>query len=215
MKNKPDTSRKILKLSDILFGLLCLVGIIPGLIFYSQMPSPLPIHWNINNQPDSFAPKPFVIFGLPIIMMAFHLLCCAVDNTKGSGSNPKPIQTIARLIIPVITIILESVTVMYVMDMLTDIGLICCLIIGIIFILIGNYLPKTQPNYTFGIKLPWTVCNEDVWHRTHRLAGWITVLCGIIVIIAAFFSAYYVCAAAIFVVIIVPTVYSYVISVKK
>lgn len=213
MKN--ETSRKILTRSDILFSLLCLVGMIPGLIFYKQMPDSLPIHWNINNQPDNFAPKPFVIFGMPAIMMVLNLLCCIIGNTKGSETNPKPVKTIVRLIIPIIVIVIESITVMYAMDMLTDIGLICCLLVGIIFIFMGNYLPKTQPNLIFGIKFPWTVSNEDVWHRTHRLAGWMTVLGGIIVIIAAFLGAYYVSLAAMFIALIVPTVYSYVISVKK
>ena len=215
MKNDVKGSRKVLTLRDILFGLLCLVGMVPGLIFYSRLPDPLPIHWDINNQPNGFAPKPFVIFGLPLIMFAFHLLCCAIDSIKSNDTTPQAIRTLTRLIIPVITIILESITVMYVADMLTDIGLICLLIVGILFILMGNYLPKTQPNQTFGIKFPWTYYNEDVWHRTHRLAGWMTVLGGVIIIITAFLGAYYVSLAAAFIALIVPVVYSYVISIKK
>lgn len=210
-----NQSRKILTKTDVATGLLCLIGMVPGLIFYNKMPEQLPINWDMNNQPHQFASKPFVIFGLPLIMTAFHLLCWAIENTHGSRTNPKPVKTILHLILPAITIVLESITVMYVMDMLTDIGLICCLIIGIIFIFMGNYLPKTQPNRTFGIKLPWTIYNEDVWHRTHRLAGYMMVLGGIIIIIAAFLSGYYVCLTAMFAAIIVPTVYSYVISPKK
>lgn len=213
MKN--ESPRKILTLRDILFGLLCLVGVIPGIIFYNQMPEQLPIHWNISNQPDNFASKQFVIFGLPLIMTAFHLLCCALDNVNSNGTNPKSIKTLTRLILPIITIVIESTTVMYVADMLTDIGLICCLIVGIIFIFMGNYLPKTQPNCTFGIKFPWTLYNEDVWRRTHRLAGWMTVVGGIITIITAFLDAYYVCLTTMFVALIVPVVYSYIISIKK
>lgn len=212
MNNK---SKKILTKTDIVTGLLCLIGMIPGLIFYNKMPPQLPINWNVNNQPNHFAPKPFVIFGLPLIMTALHLLCWTIENKFGSRTNPKPVKTILHLIFPVITIVLESITVMYVMDTLTNIGLICCLIVGIIFIFMGNYLPKTQPNYTFGIKLQWTIYNEDVWRRTHRLAGYMMILGGIIIIISAFLSVYYVCITAMFAAIIVPTVYSYVISRKK
>ncbi len=214
MTNEAKPSRKILTLSNILFGMLCLVGMVPGIIFYNQMPQQLPIHWNVHNQPDNFAPKQFVIFGLPLIMFVFHLICCIIENVKGTKTNPKQINTAVQLILPLITIILECVTIMYEMDMLTDIGLICCLIMAVIFIFMGNYLPKTQPNLTLGIKFPWTIRNEDVWHKTHRLAGWMMVFGGIIIIIAAFFKAYFLCVAIMLTAIFVPVIYSYVISKK-
>lgn len=212
MKNE---SKKILTKGDIITGLFCLVGMIPGLIYYNRLPRHIPIHFDVNNQPNSYASKPFVVFALPLLMLAFHILCCVIDHKTDNGTNPKSVGIIVRMIIPVITIVLETITVMYVMELFTNIGLICCIIIGVLFIVMGNYLPKTRPNRTFGLKLPWTICNETVWHKTHRLAGWIMVIGGIIVIITAFLNAYYVCIAAILAAIIVPIAYSLIISRKK
>lgn len=212
MKNE---SKKILSKYDIVTGLFCLVGMIPGLIYYNRMPASIPIHFDINNQPNNYASKPFVVFVIPIIMLIFHLFCCAVSSKMDSGSNPKPVESMVRLIIPIITVVVEAATVMYVMQLFTDVGLICSVLIGILFIALGNYLPKTRPNRTFGVKLPWIMGNEDVWRRVHRLTGWMLVLGGIILITSAFLSVYYVGIAAIAIAVIMPVIYSLIISRKK
>ena len=54
---------------------------------------------------------------------------------------------------------------------------------GLVFIIIGNYLPKCKQNYTVGIKLPWTLNSEENWNKTHRLAGYVFMLCGIMQIV--------------------------------
>lgn len=209
-------TKKILTKSDLFTGLLCLLGMIPGLVCYTRLPARIPIHFDINNQPDDYASKNFVIFLMPLLMILLHLICCGAENVSDSSkSNPKQVKWIVRLIIPTITIIMECITVMFVLEMLTDIGLICLLMIGVLMILLGNYMPKTRPNLTFGIKLPWTVTNEEVWRKTHRLAGWLMVLGGIITIAAAFLNAYLICIAVISVAIIIPVVYSYIISKKS
>ena len=59
---------------------------------------------------------------------------------------------------------------------------------GAFFILIGNYLPKTRQNHVIGIRVPWTLNDEDVWHKTHRLAGPLFMLGGIAVIVSALFA---------------------------
>lgn len=209
-------SKKILAKADIITGLLCLVGIIPGLACYNRLPDQMPIHFNINNQPDNYMSKNIVIFALPLSMMIFHLICCIIENLNiPYSATPRPVKWIVRIIIPAITISLQCVTVMFTLDIMTDIGLVCNLIVGVIYILLGNYLPKTRPNLTFGIKLPWTLTNEEVWSKTHRLAGWLMVPCGIIVIAASFLKAYIIWTAALFIPMIIPVVYSFVISRKQ
>lgn len=210
-----NESKKILTKYDIITGLFCLLGMIPGLIYYNRMPERIPIHFDVNNQPNNYASKPFVVFALPLIMLAFHLLCCAIGRKNNNNTNPKSVEIIVRWIIPIITIVIESITVMYVMELFTNIGLVCLVLIGIILIAMGNYLPKTRPNRTFGIKFPWTLYNEEVWHKTHRLAGWTMVIGGIIIIITAFLNAYYICIATAFAAIILPVAYSVIISRKN
>ena len=58
---------------------------------------------------------------------------------------------------------------------------------SIIFILIGNYLPKCKRNFTVGIKLPWTLYDDDVWMKTHRLGGFLFVISGILILLTSLF----------------------------
>ena len=58
-------------------------------------------------------------------------------------------------------------------------------IIGVMFIGLGNYMPKLKQNYTIGIKVPWTLNSEENWNMTHRMAGKVYVVAGVISIIIA------------------------------
>jgi len=83
-------------------------------------------------------------------------------------------------------------------------------LMGLLFILIGNYLPKTKQSYTMGIKLPWTLASEENWNRTHRLAGFLWVLGGVYFIVMSFIGwsliAFLIPLA---VMVLIPAVYSY------
>ena len=63
-------------------------------------------------------------------------------------------------------------------------------LIGVIFTIIGNYLPKCKQNYTIGIKIPWTLNNEENWNKTHRFAGWLWTVCGILIMLTGFFGGF-------------------------
>ena len=80
-----------------------------------------------------------------------------------------------------------------------------------LFVAIGNYLPKCKQNYTMGIKLPWTLADENNWNRTHRFAGPIWVVCGLVIMLCGLIGGAFlwVMVAAFVVMIAAPTVYSY------
>ncbi len=90
--------------------------------------------------------------------------------------------------------------------------------LGITYIIIGNYLPKTRQNYTIGCLLPWTYANEGNWNKTNRLAGVINIIIGILVIINAaigMFDIFYSFLAAVLIGNLIPLGYSYFLHVKK
>jgi uncharacterized membrane protein len=70
----------------------------------------------------------------------------------------------------------------YNLGMKVDISFFAMLFTGLMFIVIGNYLPKARQNYTIGIKIPWTLADEENWNRTHRLAGRLWVASGILMV---------------------------------
>ena len=57
-----------------------------------------------------------------------------------------------------------------------DIGMLINILIGVMFVIMGNYMHKIKQNYSVGIKLPWTLNSEENWNRTHRLGSWLFVI---------------------------------------
>ena len=81
------------------------------------------------------------------------------------------------------------------------------------FIIIGNYLPKARQNYTIGIKIPWTLANEENWNRTHRLAGYLWMICGILMILISLTR--FVPAEWLLIMVLVPCIYSFWLHAEK
>lgn len=95
-----------------------------------------------------------------------------------------------------------------------NMGLVANILVGIVFIAVGNYLPKNKQNYTVGIKLPWTLDDEENWNKTNRLSGYLFVICGIIFIVNAFFLSILPLIITILAVVI-PAIYSYILYKQK
>ena len=88
--------------------------------------------------------------------------------------------------------------------------------IGILFIILGNYLPKCHQNYTVGFRLPWTLDDENNWNKTNRLAGYIMVFGGFLIVITSLFDmAHWAVMIFIIAIVIIPSVYSYLLYRKK
>ena len=85
---------------------------------------------------------------------------------------------------------------------------------GLMFIIVGNYLPKCKQNYTIGIKIPWTLNSEENWNKTHRFAGWLWTICGILIMLTGFLGSFWVFLPIALLMVIVPVVYSYILHRK-
>ena len=104
---------------------------------------------------------------------------------KRTISTKKPL-TLVFWIVPVISIAVNGLTYLLALGMDIDIVSIIFALVGIVFIALGNYMPKLQQNYTVGIKLPWTLNSIENWNRTHRLGGKLFILGGFLLIIDGF-----------------------------
>jgi uncharacterized membrane protein len=82
---------------------------------------------------------------------------------------------------------------------------------GILFIIIGNYLPKIKQNYFVGIKIPWTLTSVDNWDKTHKFGGKCFMICGLVILLEAFFfwNAPVIIFGTIFLSAVLPIIYSY------
>ena len=119
-------------------------------------------------------------------------------------------MNLAFWIIPVIGILVPAFMYFSALGTAVRIDILLPILFGLLFVAIGNYMPKCRQSYTIGIKLPWTLASEENWNRTHRLAGWIWAWGGIILMVLGFFRIYAFLIAGASVMVLLPIVYSYV-----
>ena len=195
----------------IITSILTLLPIVAGIYLWNTLPEQIPSHWNVNGEIDGWSSKPFFVFGLPCIMLAFQWLCVlgtAADPKKANHSGK--VMQLVLWIIPVLSIVLGAMTYMVALGHSVRVEVIMPLIIGLVFTIIGNYLPKCKQSYTVGIKLPWTLSSEENWNRTHRFAGRLWLVCGLGIMLTAFIGGFWVFLPIVLVMVLVPTLYSYI-----
>lgn len=175
---------KISKKTLIVTCAVILLPILAGIAVWDRLPDPMATHFNMNNEADGFSSKFFAVFGLPLMMLGVHLLCilATVYDPKRQNISQKMFGLILW-IAPAISVIAQSMLLMYNLGYKTDSRLYAGLILGMMFMVMGNYLPKARQNYTIGIKIPWTLANEENWNRTHRLAGYLWTAGGAVILL--------------------------------
>ena len=202
--------RKHLKVL-IITSAIILLPILAGIILWKRLPEQLPIHWNAAGEIDGWCGKAFAVFGLPAILLTVQWLGTLVTfaDPKKSGHSGKILQLVFWLI-PVMSLVLNTITYTTALGIKVPVNVVMPVFMGLLFIIIGNYMPKCKQNYTIGIKIPWTLNSEENWNKTHRFAGRLWVICGFILMASSFFGKVWICIAAIVPIALIPMVYSYI-----
>ena len=194
----------------IISSLTLLIPVIVGLLLWDKLPDPMPSHWNIHGEVDGWTSKVFTVLGLPGLMLALQWVCIFASKAdpKYQNYNPKMIKMMFW-ICPAIGLILTCMVYPQAMGYSVPIEVIMPVVMGILFIILGNWLPKCKQTYTMGIKLPWTLNSEANWNATHRFGGKLWVLGGILTMLTAFSGSFWLMMIILAVMVILPTVYSY------
>lgn len=204
----------------VITTIVCLLPMIFSAVVYRDLPDRIAIHWGLNNQPDGWAAKAFAAFGLPVFLAVLNLLCHIGSNRAGqSERQPYFLVMVCKWLPALLSVILMPITLLIALGKEIDVGGIVYLIVGVMLLLVGNYLPKCRQNRTMGIKLPWTLANEENWDKTHRMGGFLWILSGVLIIAVSFFRSLvpwldWLMVAFLFLVILAPVVYSYVLHCK-
>ena len=195
----------------VITSLICLLPIIVGALVYKRLPEMIATHFDLNGNPDGWSSRAFAVFGLPAILLAVNLLLPIMLRADPKHENMSgALVNITIWTIPVLSLLCSGLTLGRALGYDVRIERVLPVFMGVLFILIGNYLPKTKQSYTMGIKLPWTLASEENWNRTHRLAGFLWVLGGIYFIVVSFIGwsvPAFVLPLAVMV--LLPIVYSY------
>lgn len=197
----------------ILTSIIILLPILIGLILWGKLPDKLPTHWNAEGVVDGWSSKGFAVFGLPLFLFAVHWICLLATGADPKKQNySEKLLNIVFWICPIISALGGVLIYGTALGMEFKVDKIVLILMGIMFIIVGNYLPKCKQNYTMGIKIPWTLNDEENWNCTHRMSGKLWVISGFIIMLCMLLPAEAMSIVMIFVLAvtaIVPMVYSY------
>ncbi|HEX9347555.1 MAG TPA: SdpI family protein, partial [Gemmatimonadales bacterium] len=183
---------------------------------YPQLPPTVATHWGLNGTPNGYSSRAMAVAIIPVVLLVMTGVFRVLPRLDPRRDNyAKFIGTywlIANTVILFILvahglIIASGLGYSVKIDRLMPIGL------GLLFIVLGNYLTRVEPNWFVGIRTPWTLSSDTVWRKTHRTGGWLMVLAGLVVASGAFlphgaFLPLFV--VAILVMAVIPIVQSYV-----
>lgn len=190
---------------------VCLLSILFGVFVWDKLPESVAIHFDINGNPDGFASKAFAVFGLPIMTVVLQLICCIINdvNAKKHGERVK-FERVTKWIIPVMTVVLQAVTIGYALGWKLDIRRIVVFIVGTIFIVIGNYLPKFDYIKNHDV-------STDKARKINRFIGYESVIMGVIMMASLFFppTVSVVCLILLIPYAVIATVYGVVVGRSK
>jgi uncharacterized membrane protein len=174
---------------NVLFILfLYLVAIVVTILFWNKFPNQIPIHWNIQGQVDNYGPKWALLFflHLPIVILAIMTIIPKIDPQKNNYYKHARAYYILKVAVPYFFYLIYAVIVMYSIGIKIDVFNITLVCVGVLWIVIGNQLPRFRHNYFVGIRTPWTLANQDVWRKTHRIGGYCLTVSGAIIIVFSF-----------------------------
>lgn len=200
-------------------SIVIVLPILIGLLLWNQLPDRIATHWDTQGVANGWSSKAFTVFALPCILLILHWVCVLASNADPKWKNyPAKMLSIVLWICPAISVIMMIFVYGVALGLDLKMERIMPLLVGAMFVVVGNYLPKCKQSYTMGIKLPWTLHDEENWNRTHRMAGKLWVGVGVLAMFSALLpskSIFIVFMLILSVAVIVPTVYSYVLFKNK
>lgn len=170
----------------ILTCVVCMLPMVAGVLFYDKLPETMVIHFDINNEPNGFAPKNMALFGLPGLMICLQIFCCVISdiNEEKKGNKPKFIA-IVKWVIPVITVLISILTIQIGLGSTVDVRKSVMLILGILYIVMGNYMPKVSYDQMQGKMHPMPK-DEKMYRKMIRVMGYTFVIFGFLIFASVF-----------------------------
>ncbi len=165
---------------------VALLPIVMYLVVFDQLPAQMGMQWNVEGNVNWYAPKAVAVFVVPVALALVHLVSFAMRRNDPKRKNTSAVvQAIMDWIIPLASILIAVYSILQNTGTTVS-NAVPLVVIGLFLILVGNYIPKSRQNYTIGVRTPWALNDADNWNKTHRLAGGLWIIGGIVFIISAF-----------------------------
>ena len=197
----------------IISSALILLPAVAGLILWNKLPVQIATHWGIGGQADGEAVRGLAVFGLPLFMLVTHWICILVmvKDPKNKNQNGK-VFGMVLWIAPIVSFFSGGIIYSTAFGKTVNIFSIEILLLGLLFAVLGNCLPKCKQNYIIGVRVKWALENEENWNATHRFCGKLWVAGGLLMMLGIFLpsaAAVWIMLVLLAVLSITPVVYSY------
>ncbi|MFH1522193.1 MAG: SdpI family protein [Patescibacteria group bacterium] len=169
--------------TEILPIVLILLAVVVSFYFYSNFPERVPIHWNIAGQPDNWGSRTMAAFLFPGIMIGMYFLFLFLpymDPKKERYQQFRKVYHVFKGILLFFMVAIYFISSLNALGYNISVELWVPVLVGMLFIILGNYMGKIKPNWFMGIRTPWTLSSEDVWNKTHRFGGKMFILGGVL-----------------------------------
>ena len=155
---------------------------------YPRLPGEVPSHWNLRGEVDDHAPKLLVALLVPVMLLVMRGVFEILPQIDPKRANyPMFIDTYWRIANGSFLLLGAVHVAVLGIGLGWDLNLNRALMIGlgVLMLIIGNYLSRVQPNWFIGIRTPWTLSSETVWRRTHRTGSWLFVALGMMTLVVS------------------------------
>lgn len=177
---KPTIKTEIFSLAILVISL----GL--SFYFYNNFPDQVATHWNFEGQVDDYSSKYVAAFLMPLFILGLYVMFLVLpylDPQKARYQEFAKTYHIFKGLIIGFMFLMYLATGLANLGYAIEIGIVVPTMVGILFIIMGNYMGKIKYNWFMGIRTPWTLSSENVWNKTHRVGGWLFIFLGIIMLL--------------------------------
>lgn len=197
----------------VVSSLFVLIAAAVGLWAYPRLPALVPTHWNLHGQADGWTPR-FWSACLPALLLAGLALLAALlprmAPRQFSVASTARVFDIAMLATQAAVLVIDLSILLGSAGHPLPVVPIALVTIGVLFMVIGNYMGKLRRNSFLGVRTPWTLASDAVWERTHRFGAWVMLLGGLGAVLVALAGApYWLSAGLLILACLTPVAYSY------
>ena len=169
--------------------LILAITLVASFYFYSVFPERVPVHWGITGQVDGWGSRATGAFVIPGMLVGMYILFLVLPYLDPKRER---YEQFAKTYLTFRTLIISFLAVIYFIASLSalgyniSVGFWMPILVGLLFVFIGNFLAKVKMNWFMGIRTPWTMSSEEVWNKTHRAGSKMFILAGLLMMLTAF-----------------------------
>lgn len=156
-------------------------------VAWPRLPEEVPVHWNVAGEADRFGTPAELLLLFAALPLAWGVLLAAprFDPRRANVEKFRAAYDAVAVAVVATLALFYGVVLLAALGVAVPMDRVVGAIVGLLFLVIGNLLPKLRSNFVAGVRTPWTLSSEYVWERTHRATGYVMFAAGVVLLLAA------------------------------